>query len=319
LEVRLPSVAVVLDADGARLAQVLVNLLDNASKYSSEGQCIRLGGDLDGDRLRFWISDDGIGIHAADLPHLFETFAPVGESSGSGGAGLGIGLALTRRLVEMHGGSIEASSAGPGCGTTLTFWLPLPADDRGAAAAAPSAVTAPADPRPAQRATRTDPAAAADVPAPRSGPRVLVVDDNADVAQSLSMLLDVNGFQVRTAANGLAGVDAAARERPDIVLLDIGMPGIDGYEVCRRIRRQPGGGAMRIIALTGWGQLEDRRRSAAAGFDGHLVKPIEPAALLGMLREAGMARAASPKPDDFALGEPGGPTDRHSTVFRTKR
>ena len=275
LDVRLPEAPVSLHADPARLAQVLVNLLDNASKYSPEGGHIALSVDVGSADIVVQIRDNGIGISAGDLPRLFETFARVGPASGQQRTGLGIGLALTRRLVEMHGGTIEAESDGPGRGSTMTVRLPL------------GVVNEEADGTPGPETATEEAAAPADPSGqPAAPPRVLVADDNVDVVQSLAMLLELSGYEVDTAGDGPSAVTAAARGRPDIVLLDIGMPGIDGNEACRRIRQGPDGKAMRIFALTGWGQDDDRRRSTEAGFDGHLVKPVEPTALLELLRDA---------------------------------
>jgi PAS domain S-box-containing protein len=286
LIVRLPPTPVALNADPVRLTQVLVNLLDNASKYSGEGEPIMLSAELDGGEAVLRVSDRGIGISAEDLPRLFDMFAQVGDAPRQGHSGLGIGLALTSRLVEMHGGRIDATSAGPGQGSTLAVRLPLnnpAATGDGQQPPAPPAAVAASD----QRASGADSAArdADNASASAQQPRILVVDDNLDIVESLAMLLEVSGYPVQTAHDGLDAVETAERERPDIVLLDIGMPGIDGYEACRRIRQGPAGEGMRIIALTGWGQDDDRRKSARAGFDGHLVKPIEPKALLELLRE----------------------------------
>jgi len=286
LIVRLPPTPVTLNADPLRLTQVLVNLLDNASKYSGEGDPIILGAELDGTEAVLRVSDRGIGISAADLPRLFDMFAQVGDAPRQGHSGLGIGLALTSRLVEMHGGRIDATSAGPGQGSTLTVRLPLgnptaTGDDQ--QPLAPPAST----PESEQRASGAASAAhnADEASTSAAQPRILIADDNLDIVQSLAMLLEVSGYPVKTAHDGLDAVETAERERPDIVLLDIGMPGIDGYEACRRIRQGPAGEGIRIIALTGWGQDDDRRKSARAGFDGHLVKPVEPKALLELLRE----------------------------------
>jgi PAS domain S-box-containing protein len=267
LELLLPTEPIELDADPVRLTQVLVNLVDNASKYSDPGGHICVSARRDGDRVEIAVSDTGVGIAATELPKLFDMFAQVGEPSGRGATGLGIGLALTRRLVQMHGGNIEATSAGPGCGSTVTLRLPL--------AAAPSA--------PAEPTSASAPAPREDASADRGKPRVLIADDNQDVVESLAMLLELRGYDPITVSDGLQAVAAAEQQAPDIVLLDIGMPGLDGHTACRRIRELPEGRHLRIIALTGWGEARDRQRSREAGFDGHLVKPVEATTLLELL------------------------------------
>ena len=217
------------------------------------------------------VADSGIGIAPADLPRLFDLFVQAGAPSGQLPAGLGIGLALARGLVELHGGMIEAHSAGPGQGSEFSVRLPV-LDE--------SPVTPPGPPE-----------------SPTRGPalplRILFVDDNPDVADSLAMLLRAIGYAVTTAHDGLEGVEAAAHERPDLVLLDLGMPKLDGYGACRHIRARPWGRDMRIVALTGWGQEDDRRRIMEAGFDQHLVKPVELPVLLALLAEpqGGAARS----------------------------
>jgi len=289
LRVHLPAAPVTLDADPARLAQVLVNLLDNASKYTGPGGEIELSARVADDAVRVDVKDTGIGIAAEDLPQLFETFAPVGDQPGRGGAGLGLGLALSRRLVEMHGGTIEASSEGPDRGAVFSVRLPVRQVE--AQPPAPSASAGGA----AERSALSQPASSSTEPLAEAAPsvtaeapaktHVLVADDNPDIVESLSMLLDASGYAVTMARDGIEAVAAAEREQLDIVLLDIGMPNLDGHEACRRIRELPDGERLNVFALTGWGQAEDREKSAAAGFDGHLVKPIEPGELLKRLRE----------------------------------
>lgn len=259
----LPTDPVFVDADPMRLTQVLMNLLDNACKYTGNGGDITLAALRHGPDVEIRVQDTGIGIPSEHLSSLFKMFSRVGASSGHTQHGLGIGLALARGLVEMHGGRIEASSEGLGRGSTLIVRLPVLSD--------PSA--------PASRSQRSEPAAPA-------GPlRVLVADDNRDVVDSLAMLLELTGYEVERAYDGLQAVEAAERCRPDLVLLDIGMPNLDGYEVCRRIRQQPWGRDLLVVALTGWGQEDDRLRSKAAGFDNHLVKPVDRSELLRLLAE----------------------------------
>jgi PAS domain S-box-containing protein len=262
LVVRLPGTPVVLDADPARLAQVLGNLLSNASKFTDRGGRIeleveRLAGEPPAVELR--VRDTGIGIPAEELPRVFELFAQVDRSLDRSEGGLGIGLALVRRLVEMHGGEVEARSAGPGAGSEFVVRLPV------AGEAAPPLPVAPA-------AT------------PALQPlRVLIVDDNRDAATALAILLGLAGHATRTVFDGGEAVEEARRLSPDAVLLDIGLPGLDGYEVARRLRAEPRGGELALVAITGWGQDADRRRSAEVGFDAHLVKPVDGAALLRLL------------------------------------
>lgn len=260
LTVRLPSQPLVLDGDAARLTQVLANLLNNAIQYTEPGGQVTLAAERVGDEVAVQVIDTGIGIPPEMLTRVFDLFTQVSRSHERSHGGLGIGLSLVRRLVELHGGSVEAHSDGPGRGSRFVVRLPLVA-----ASARATPVTPPE-------------AAAGD-----EGLRVLVADDNSDAAQSLALLLEVMGHEVRTAADGAEAVAVAAEFAPNVVLLDIGMPRMDGYEACRRIRRLPGGDHIVLAALTGWGQAEDRRRSREAGFDHHLVKPVEPGALEALL------------------------------------
>jgi PAS domain S-box-containing protein len=254
-----------VDADPLRLEQVFLNLLDNARKYTGDGGCIRLTVERAGAEAVVTVSDTGIGIAPEDLPHVFDMFAQVGEAPERAQGGLGIGLSLARSLVELHGGRVEACSDGLGKGSAFVVRLPTLAERPG------FRVPAPED---AFEAVRTPTL------------RILVADDNRDVAESLALLLRASGHEVETAQDGAQAVESAGRYRPDAVLLDIGMPRLDGYAACRRMREQPWGRDMIIVALTGWGQEEDRRRAADAGFNAHLVKPVDPAALLRLLTEA---------------------------------
>jgi PAS domain S-box-containing protein len=261
LEVVLPEGPLDLDADPARLTQVFLNLLNNAARYTQEGGRIRLHCEANGAEVRIAVSDTGVGIAPEMLPRIFDMFSQV-ETGERARPGLGVGLALARRLVELHGGSIEARSAGLQRGSTFVVRLP-----RAAAAPAPA-------PRVAEMLRP------AFVPAKRS---VLVVDDLKDGALSLARLLGHAGHDVHVAFDGEEALAAVERWRPEIVLLDIGMPRINGYDVCRRIRHQPWGRDTVMIAVTGWGQEHDRQRSEAAGFERHLVKPVDPSALLSLL------------------------------------
>ncbi len=253
LTVSLPQQPVFLDADLTRLAQVFSNLLANSAKYTEPGGRIWLNGELRAGEVVVTVRDTGIGIPTDTLPRIFDMFAQVERNVERSTGGLGIGLALVKRLVEMHGGTVAAESAGPGRGATFTVTLPMPEIEPARLANAPTDET---------------PGGA--------GPmrRILVVDDNGDSAASMTMMLTLMGNEVSTAYNGVDALEAAARFRPEIVLMDVGMPRMNGYEATRRIREQPWGRAMTIVALTGWGQEADRLKSEEAGCDGHLVKPV---------------------------------------------
>ncbi len=256
LELSLPAEPVVLDADPIRLAQVIGNLLTNSAKYTEPGGRIWLAVDRDREHAVVSVRDNGIGIAAETLPHIFSLFVQVDQATTRSQGGLGIGLTLVQNLVDMHGGEVRAFSAGLGTGCEVQVRLPLLIQ--------PSAVPAP-EPAQSQQAESLG-----------ASHRLLVVDDNQDAANTLAMLLRMQGHDVQVAHNGPAALDIAASHCPDLVFLDIGMPGMDGYEVARRLRRIPALESVVLVALTGWGQQEDRRRSAAAGFDHHLVKPPEP-------------------------------------------
>ncbi len=266
----LPTEPLYVDADPVRLSQVFLNLLDNACKYTGTGGTISLAAERDGDAVEIRVLDTGIGIPPEDLTHLFQMFARVGTPSGQAQNGLGIGLALARGLVEMHGGRIEARSEGLGRGSAFVVRLPVLTETP---AAGPSQPIAP------------------EIRDPATPLRILVADDNRDVVESLALLLELTGYRVDRAYDGLEAAEAAERYRPDLVLLDIGMPKLDGYEACRRIREQPWGRGMLIVALTGWGQEDDRRRSQGAGFDRHLVKPVARSDLLRLVAERQAAGA----------------------------
>jgi len=251
----MPAEEIRLWADPTRLSQIIANLLHNAAKYTDPGGHITLRAERREQELMLCVEDDGIGIPPDLLPVIFDMFRQSPHTVARSLGGLGIGLTLVRRLVELHGGSIEAMSAGSGLGSRFTVRLPLPT--------APVATPVP------------KPAAVAPVP-PR---RVLVVDDNVDAATSLAELLRHRGHEVRAVFDGAEALEEAARFTPDAVVLDIGLPGMDGYETARRLRKLPNGRQMMIVAVTGWGQDEDRRRSKEAGFDHHLVKPAHPDAI----------------------------------------
>ena len=250
LVVELPEEPLWLEGDLVRMAQILANLLNNAAKYTDHGGRIRLRAWREGGSAAISVSDNGVGIAPEIMPRMFEMFSRGDRDSGRSQGGLGIGLALSRRLAQMHGGSLEASSDGPGKGSEFIVRLPLTAVP---VQAAPSVH---ADQRLAQM-------------------RVLVVDDNPDAGDSLAMILEVLGAEVRVARSGAEAIDMFGAYQPSVVLLDIGMPGMNGYDVARALRtRFPDRGAT-LVALTGWGQEDDRRRAREAGFDHHLVKPAD--------------------------------------------
>ena len=265
LTVHLPEKPVYLQADSVRLAQVFMNLLNNAAKYTERGGDIRLTAEVADGSLVVRVRDTGAGIAADALPRIFELFYRADSSLERSHPGLGIGLSLVGRLVEAHGGSVVARSEGPGKGSEFAVTLPT--------------VEEPEERRTDGQAGRKD-GVRIDATASR---RVLVADDVKDAADSLAMLLELRGYEVRTAHDGHEAVEVAEEFRPHVALLDIGMPKLNGYDACRRIRERPWGQRMVLIALTGWGQPEDRRRTEEAGFDAHIVKPVEIKVLLEVL------------------------------------
>ncbi len=269
----LPPEPIYLEADPVRLAQVFSNLLNNAAKYTEQNGHIWLSVARQGSTVRVSVKDSGIGIPSEMLPHIFAIFSQAAPALPHAQGGLGIGLSLVKGLVELHGGGIEAHSGGPGRGSEFVVYLPV-------AEASPVQEPAP----PTQDGEQ-------DVGAPC---RILVVDDNRDSADTLAMLLQIMGNEVGTAYDGEQAITAAAALRPDVVLLDIGMPKLDGYAAGRRIREQPWGKEMVLIALTGWGQEDDRRRTEEAGFNGHMVKPVDPAELMKLL--ASLSRRGAGRP-----------------------
>ena len=260
LTVALPPGPVPVEADLTRLAQVVSNLLNNAAKYTEEGGRIGLTVEPGPGEIVLRVTDSGVGIAADLLPHVFDLFVQGDRSPARTEGGLGIGLTLVKRLVEMHGGAVEANSAGPGRGSEFVLRLP-------------------ASPAAALPAVGAEPSAAPPAPARR----VLIVDDNEDGAATLAMLLREDGHEVRIAGDGPTALAAAAEFRPDFLFLDIGLPRMDGYEIARRIRQNERLKNVFLAALTGYGQDEDRRKSAEAGFDAHLVKPAEPEVLREVL------------------------------------
>jgi PAS domain S-box-containing protein len=253
LTVSLPAEPVYLDADLTRLAQVFANLLTNSAKYTEPGGRIWLTAIPAGGEVAVSVRDTGIGIPAAAIPTIFDMFSQVDRSIERSTGGLGIGLALVKGLVEMHGGTVTAASEGPGRGTEFTIRLPVLATH-----------PPPFHPAPAGRGGRVG----------GPGRRILVVDDNRDSAGTMAEMLAVVGNEVRTAHDGVEAVEAAERFRPEVVLMDVGMPRLNGFDATRRMRAEAWGKGMTIVALTGWGQEGDRIQSREAGCDGHLVKPV---------------------------------------------
>ena len=264
LEIDLPAEPIHVHADSVRLAQVFCNLLNNAFKFTPREGHIRLRAARDGGDVIVSIKDNGIGIPPHHLSSIFEMFTQLDRTLEQAQGGLGIGLTLVQRLVDMHGGTVTAHSDGPGKGAEFIVRLPL-ADERAAA-------------QPENNAN-----AASGSAQPPGRQRVLVVDDNQDSANSLSTLLRLAGNEVETAHDGLRAVEVAERFRPEMILLDIGLPGLNGYNVARRIRELPFGKETLLVALTGWGQEEDRRKSREAGFDKHLIKPVDYNVLMELL------------------------------------
>jgi PAS domain S-box-containing protein len=269
LAIAMPDEALFVHADATRIAQVVANLLNNAAKYTPPGGRIALALRRDGDQALISVTDTGVGIPQHALQSVFDMFSQVGSESERSQGGLGIGLSLVRQLVQMHGGSVAAESAGAGAGSRFTVRLPLVAD---------TAATADADSPQDEAAREADPPA---------GLRVLVVDDNVDAAVTLAMILEVEGNRTRVAHDGHEAVRLAAEFRPAVVFLDIGMPGMNGFETAQAIRGLPGIGQPCLVALTGWGAEHDRARSAAAGFDHHLTKPAELATVQALLAQVG--------------------------------
>jgi CheY-like chemotaxis protein len=269
LDVDVPKLPVWVMGDSTRLAQVLSNLLQNAAKFTEMGGQVgvRLTVDTHARHAEITVRDTGIGIEANMLPLLFETFAQADRSLDRSKGGLGLGLALVKELTKLHGGEVHAVSAGPGRGAEFTIRLPV----------------------------QPEPAALAQMPAPprrfEKRLRILVVEDNRDAADTLRFLLELYGCEVAVAYSGPDGVQAAERWQPDVVLCDIGLPELDGYGVASQLRHNPSTSKARLIALTGYGSDDDKRRSREVGFDAHLVKPVDPDVLQGVLLQESSAVA----------------------------
>jgi PAS domain S-box-containing protein len=281
LEVGLPPEPVWLEGDPIRLSQIFGNLLNNAIKYSDAGQEIRIEAKAQNGQVLVSVRDTGIGIPPELLPHVFDMFSQGHANQSQAQGGLGIGLSLVRKLVELHGGRVEAHSDGPGLGSELSVFLP-----RSDQAGEPLQLVQPI-PAPAGSAALSQPC------------RILIVDDNPDTANSLAMLLELKGTEVEVCYDGPSALETLSRTPRDIVILDIGMPGMDGHEVARRIRARPEYRHIRLIALTGLGEAADRKRSLEAGFDRHLVKPISFDTLDSILHDIGSQEpsAADTTPD----------------------
>jgi signal transduction histidine kinase/CheY-like chemotaxis protein len=275
LAVELPPGPVLLDADRTRLAQVFANLLNNAAKYTDRGGRIGLAARRDGGEVEVRVTDTGVGIPREMLGRVFEMFTQVGRSVDRSQGGLGIGLTLVRRLVELHGGRVWAESGGPGAGSTFVVRLPLSeVGDRGRGGQG--------EEKGEDRRSVFSPPPAVPLSPSR---KVLVVDDTPDAAASLAEVLRLRGHEVRVAGGGSAALEVVREFRPDVAFLDIGMPGMSGYELAGRLRGDLGG--VVLVAVTGWGQDEDRRRAKEAGFDHHLTKPADPKDVQAVLERAG--------------------------------
>jgi PAS domain S-box-containing protein len=271
LTLTLPPEPIYLEADPVRLAQVFSNLLNNAAKYTEKGGQIRLTAERIGKDMVVSVKDNGIGIVVETLPRIFDIFSQAKPALPWSQGGLGIGLSLVKGLVELHGGTVEARSEGPGRGSEFVVRMPLEAQTTAR--------------RPVQPAQEQKPAL---------NYRILIADDNRDSADSLATLLQLMGNEVGTAYDGEEAVEAAAAFRPEVVVLDLGMPKLNGYEACRRIRKEPWGQGILLIALTGWGQEEDRHRTAEAGFNQHMVKPVDPDVLMKLLVSLSSEKGAEP-------------------------
>ena len=263
LEVDVPEDAAWVDGDPARLAQAVGNLLDNAIKYTDDGGRIGLRARVEADEVVIVVEDSGVGVDPELLPHVFDLFIQADRSLERKQGGLGLGLTLVRRLVEMHGGRVEAASAGPGLGSAFTIRLPCLAAEV-------------VEPAPA-----AEPAEAARPPGPAR--RILVVDDHQDSTDSLALFLRLRGHEVRTAPDGPTALDEIERYRPEVVFLDLGLPGMSGYDVARRVRMRTDLGPLQLVALTGYGTDGDRQKTRDAGFDVHLAKPVDPRAVDALL------------------------------------
>src|SRR5262245_19588493 len=265
--------SVEIDGDSVRLTQIVVNLLNNAAKYTPKGKNISLTAKVENGSATISVKDDGIGISADQLPHVFDKFYQIDRSLERSESGLGLGLTLTRKLVELHGGKIDVRSAGLGLGSEFSVTLPIiPGSER-------AQPTAPAGTRRA---------------APEKSWRLLIVDDGPRTREMYSMLLRKRGHEVETAADGRSGIDMVQNSHPDAVLLDVGMPGLNGFDTCEQIRAQPSGKDIALIAVTGWAQHEVQERAKQAGFDAILVKPAGAQEILELVGNLLEGKSAAP-------------------------
>jgi CheY-like chemotaxis protein len=274
LTVNVPDGSIQINGDAARLSQVLANILNNAAKFTEPGGHITLTASRLEHEVLISITDTGAGIPAEMLPKIFDLFTQVDRPLDRASTGLGIGLALVHKLVEMHGGRVTAHSAGTGKGAEIQVHLPLY-----------DAIPAVATPQPPV----SDPAS--HLPSRR----ILVVDDNKDAAETLALMLKLQGHDVKTAHDGIEALNVAPGFAPHVILLDLGMPKLNGFETANRVRGQPWGRNIALVAVTGWGQPKDRQRTVEAGFDAHLVKPVDEATLTRTLYEVA-ARVMSESP-----------------------
>lgn len=248
----LPDGPMWVEADSGRLAQIVANLVNNAAKYTNEGGHIRVKVQLEGQEAVLRVQDDGIGITADMLPKIFDLFTQVDTSQVCARGGLGVGLSLVKKLVQLHNGTVSVRSAGTGHGSEFVVRLPIGVDWPNASEAKPLP----------------------DSPSTRHL-RMLIVDDNVDTAEGLAILLRLNGHEIRTAYDGPSALALAAEYAPEVILQDIGLPGMNGYEMARRLRQHPATARSLLVAVSGYGQADDMSRSQAAGFDHHLVKPVD--------------------------------------------
>jgi len=272
-------------ADPERLTQVLANLLTNACKYTENRGHIRVDAKLDNNQIVVEVRDNGIGIRANMLPHVFDMFAQETQAIDRAGGGLGLGLAIVRSLTELHGGSVHVFSAGPGAGSVFTIKLPAVPGD-----ATPILLPLTADSLHAQHPAQ-------------EGCAILIVDDNLDAAQILGELLAMQGHEIRIAYDGPSALDIVKHFTPRIALLDIGLPIMDGYEVAGHLRAMPQLDGISLIALTGYGQASDKLRSLQAGFDHHLVKPVDIDVVEGLIRSTLAASATANVSSPVGLGD----------------
>jgi CheY-like chemotaxis protein len=274
--VNLPSEPIPIHGDPVRLAQVLTNLLSNAVKFTPHGGTIEVSAERQDVTVLISIRDNGLGIPPDRLVAVFQLFGQIDHSLETGYRGLGLGLSLVKALAELHGGTVEAYSEGLGRGSRFSVRLPVAGDEDLASATLESPLAHPAVPR-----------------------RVLLCEDNRDVARSLARLVRVFGHEIRVAFDGREALEMAGEFRPDVVLMDIGLPDVNGYEVGREIRSRPWGSTITLIALTGWGTEKDKLRALEAGFDQHLTKPVDSHVLDTVLRDSGRRFAPLPRSGSF--------------------